>query len=154
MTLTRLLIFAAVSGGAALALGLVYLIWRAGLHWSGLIVDDATGKVSGTKLSALFGFAAVTTIFLRAGWNTAPSDGLSLMILVYYGLATSSQFASKLVGARFGGGIATTPGTEKTTEKTTEKETVRTAPVIATGPVATTESAVNQRTGGDDVPKA
>lgn len=67
-----------------------------------LVRDDATGGMSSTKLWSHVGNAAMTFAFLKIAWLAQPSDGLAMLFLTYGGLVAASQFASKLVGLKWG----------------------------------------------------
>jgi hypothetical protein len=83
--------------------------------------------------------AAMTVLVIRIGWNATAGDGVVSLFVAYGGIVAGSQLASKLIGARFGGG-APAAGTVTTETKLEEKKTtVERAP----GPAASPESAAN-----------
>lgn len=147
MTTLRLLIFAAVSIGAGFGIGLAVLFWR-GLRscrvdWTGLIVDEATGKASHSKLGVHgFNLAAIV-LLLRVCWNASPGEGVATMLFAVGGLLGAQQVASKAIGAKvFGGGAAATPGVSTTsrTETVEERKTVALPAPVANPAAPSTES--------------
>ncbi len=73
---------------------------------SDLILDDATGRLSHTKLANVVSFITATIIVTRVCWNASPGDGVATVLLVYLGAAGLNVTASKMIGARFMGSPA------------------------------------------------
>lgn len=72
------------------------------MRLSDLFRDDASGRLSHTKLYAHLGNLAMTAGFLKVVWTAGPGEAVTLLFLVYGGLVAGSQMASKLIGLRWG----------------------------------------------------
>lgn len=71
-----------------------------------LVQDDATGRVSASKLWANVAKAAATAVFLKQGlWVHPPPsmEGLAWLTLVYVGTVGGSELAAKAMHLRWGG---------------------------------------------------
>ena len=69
-----------------------------------LITDETSGKLSHTRLWSNLANAAMTTAFLKVVWTATASEGLGMLFLAYGGIVAGSQFASKFVSFKYGGG--------------------------------------------------
>ena len=69
-----------------------------------LVADETTGKWSHTKLWANAANLAMTVAFLKVVWTATASEGLAMLFLAYGGIVAGSQFASKFVSFKYGGG--------------------------------------------------
>lgn len=131
-TWPALIAIAAYGAGAGFGLAIATLFWRAlraaPVDWTGLIVDEATGKASHSKLG-VHGFNVVALVLLaRICWNSSPGDGVATMLLTVGGLFGVSQIASKAIGAKVFGG-ASPAGTTSTTETRTTSSVTAPAPI-------------------------
>lgn len=132
---------ASVAAGAVAGLAVVYAVWRScrasDARWSDLIIDPVTGKASHTKVWSHVGYAAMTAVFVRIGWNETAGEGVATLFFVYGGIVASSQVASQILNLRAAvagaAGAHQAPGTEVVREES-RRETVTTVPAGAAPP--------------------